>query len=187
MSPRPPTMREKRRYLLLRVEPAGTEIDQKELYYAVSDAVTTLWGDTMAALITPAVVAAENGHVFIRCIRGSERELMIALSTVTGYRDVRLVLRMVAVSGTMESLRARIRKPKVPATGHSQETASEPAPETVPEPASLPLDPEEPPGVSFSGKKCIVMECEGAKVDVIEKGFKNTNRLYLTSEDLEES
>ena len=173
MSTRPPTMREKRRYLLLRVEPAGIEIDQKELYYAVSDAVTTLWGDTVAAIITPAVVAAEHGHVFIRCSRGSERELMIALSTVTGYRDVRLALRMVAVSGTMESLRARIRKPKIP--------------DAVPETTSLPGDSGEHAEVTFAGKKFIVLECEGGKVDVIEKGFKNTNRLYLTSEDLEES
>ena len=173
MSPRPPTMREKRRYLLLRVEPAGFDVDQKELYYAVSDAVTTLWGDIMAAVIAPAVVAAENGHVFIRCSRGSERELMIALSMVTGYRDVRLVLRMAAVSGTMESLRARLRKQKkpVPVSG----------------PASLPKDSGEKPEISFAGKKFIVLECEGGKVDVIEKGFKNTNRLFLTSEDLEES
>jgi ribonuclease P/MRP protein subunit POP5 len=170
-------MREKRRYLLLRVEPAGIEIDQKDLYYAVSDAVTTLWGDTVAAVITAAVVAAENGHVFIRCSRGSERELMIALSTVTGYRDVRLALRMVAVSGTMESLRARVRKQK----------PSPSLPEPTPEPESPPMDSEEPAEVSFSGKKLIVLECEGAKVDVIEKGFKNTNRLFLTSEDLEES
>ena len=170
-------MREKRRYLLLRVEPAGIEIDQKDLYYAISDAVTTLWGDTVAAVITAAVVAAENGHVFIRCTRGSERELMIALSTVTGYRDVRLALRMVAVSGTMESLRARVRKQR----------PSLSLPESTPEPEFPPVDSEEPAGVSFAGKKFIVLKCEGAKVDVIEKGFKNTNRLFLTSEDLEES
>lgn len=168
-------MREKRRYLLLRIEPAGIEIDQKDLYYTVSDAVTTLWGDAIAAVITPAVVAAENGHVFIRCTRGSERELTIALSTVTGYRDVRLALRMVAVSGTMESLRGRVRKQK------------KPIPNTCNEPASPSVDPVDPREVSFAGKKFIVLECEGGKVDVIEKGFKNTNRLFLTSEDLEES
>jgi hypothetical protein len=28
--------------------------------------------------------------------------------------------------------------------------------------------------------------CSGQKVDLIEKGFKNTNRLFLTREDLEE-
>jgi hypothetical protein len=102
---------------------------------------------------------------------------------------------MVAVSGTMESLRARVRKQKAHSPGPLPEPAAEsstgPAPETAqgtaPETASPPADPEEPPGVSFAGKKYRVLACEGAKVDVIEKGFKNTNRLYLTSEDLEES
>ena len=60
----------------------------------------------------PRSLPRKTGMSFIRCTRGSERELMIALSTVTGCRDVRLALRMVAVSGTMESLRARIRKQK---------------------------------------------------------------------------
>ena len=60
MSPRPPTLREKRRYILVAVEPAGTVIDQKDLYYAISDATTSLWGDVMAAVITPAVVASEG-------------------------------------------------------------------------------------------------------------------------------
>ena len=65
MTVRPPSLREKRRYLLVRVEPAGTVIDQKELYYAIADAVTSLWGDAIAAVITQAVVAAEQGHVVI--------------------------------------------------------------------------------------------------------------------------
>ena len=90
MSPRPPTLRENRRYILVRVEPAGTVIDQKELYYAISDAVTSLWGDAAAGVITQAVVAAENGHVIIRCLRGTEKELALALSTVTTCRDVLL-------------------------------------------------------------------------------------------------
>ena len=60
-------------------------------------------------MITQAVVAAENGHVIIRCLRGTEKELALALSTVTACRDVRLALRIVAASGTIESLRERIR------------------------------------------------------------------------------
>ncbi|HXX55184.1 MAG TPA: Rpp14/Pop5 family protein, partial [Methanoregula sp.] len=100
MTPRPPTMREKRRYILAKVEPSGTIIDQKELYFAVSDAITSLWGDSAAAVVNAAVVAAEEGHVIVRCQRGTERELAIALSTVTGYRDQRLTLRLAAASGT---------------------------------------------------------------------------------------
>jgi ribonuclease P/MRP protein subunit POP5 len=162
MSTRPPTLRENRRYILTRVEPAGTPIDQKELYYAIADAVTSLWGDAMAAVIMAAVVAAEEGHVIIRCRRGSEKELAIALSTVTSCRNVRLALRIIAASGTIESLRERIRS----------------APQAAPEG-------REPGEVLFDKKPCSVLYCNGHKLDVIEKGFKNTNRLFISGNDLE--
>jgi len=164
MSPRPPTLRENRRYILVRVEPAGTVIDQKELYYAISDAVTSLWGDAAAGIITQAMVAAESGHVIIRCLRGTEKDLAIALSTVTGYRDVRLALRIVAASGTIESLRERIRAGPL---------TDAPVPET---------------GDRFFDKKEVsTVYCNGQKVDVIEKGFKNAHRLFLTKSDMENS
>ena len=164
MSPRPPTLRENRRYILVRIEPSGTVIDQKELYYAISDAVTSLWGDVVAGVITQAVVAAENGHVIIRCLRGTEKDLALALSTVSACRDIRLALRIVAASGTIESLRERIREQQVPG-------------EAVPEDGS---------GI-FENREVDIVYCNGKKVDVIEKGFKNAHRLFLTRSDLENS
>lgn len=164
MSPRPPTLRENRRYILVRVEPAGTVIDQKELYYVISDAVTSLWGDAVAGVITQAVVAAENGHVIIRCLRGTEKELALALSTVTVCRDIHLALRIVAASGTIESLRERIRKQQVP---------------------DMPV-PKAGDRI-FQNKDVSIVYCNGQKVDVIEKGFKNAHRLFLTKSDLENS
>jgi ribonuclease P/MRP protein subunit POP5 len=162
MSTRPPTLRENRRYILVRVEPARTEIDQKELYYTISDAVTSLWGDGMAAVIMQAVVAAENGYVMIRCRRGTEKELAIALSTVTACRDARLALRIIAASGTIESLRERIRS----------------GPPVSP-------DRDEPEECMFEKKSFIILHCNGQKLDVIEKGFKNANRLFISRDDLE--
>ena len=176
MTTRPPTLRENRRYLLVRVEPADTIIDQKELYYTISDAVTSLWGDTVAGVITQAVVAAENGHVIIRCLRGTEKELALALSTVTTCRDTRLALRIVATSGTIESLRERIR-PRKPATGQSPEPVTE----------SAGTDSTERGECVFAAKPFQVVQCNGQKVDVIEKGFKNAHRLFLTRSDLENS
>jgi len=168
MTSRPPTLRENRRYILARIEPAGTHTDQKELYYAVANAVTSLWGDAAGGVISPAVVAAEHGHVIVRCLRGTERELAIALSTVMTCRDQRLALRIVSVSGTMESLRERIRPdPSVPE-----------APGT---------EAEESPGCVFAKKPFLILHSDGQKVDVIEKGFKNAHRLFVTSSDLENS
>jgi ribonuclease P/MRP protein subunit POP5 len=176
MTPRPPTLRENRRYILIRVEPAGTVIDQKELYYAIADAVTSLWGDAVGGVIMQAVVAAEHGHVIIRCLRGTEKELALALSTVTACRDVRLALRIVAASGTMESLRERIR-PRKSVT----DAAAEPAT------GSEGNGGTEPGACIFAQKSFLIMNCNGQKVDVIEKGFKNAHRLFLTKSDLENS
>ena len=163
MSVRPPTLREKRRYLLVHIEPAGTIIDQKDLYYAVSDAITSLWGVVMAAVIMSAVVASEGQYMIIRCQRGTEQDLSVALSSITTCCDSHIALRMVAASGTIDTLRGKIRKEKKP-------------------------DPEE-----ISSRECMfdkklfqIDQCNGQKIDVIEKGFKNTNRLFLTREDLEE-
>ncbi|WML67748.1 MAG: hypothetical protein METHP_01304 [Methanoregula sp. SKADARSKE-2] len=185
MSPRPPTLREKKRYLLARIEPDDVIPEQKDLYYAISDAVTSLWGDAEAAVVAQAVVAAEKGHVIIRCRRGAEGDLALAISTITSCRDVRITLRPVAFSGTMASLRQRIR---------SREPVKKVAGAEGSGGGSLGRSGEgggtegvETPEISIAGKKFMAVHCEGKKVNLIEKGFKNTNRLFLTSEDLEES
>jgi ribonuclease P/MRP protein subunit POP5 len=163
MGARPPTLREKRRYILVSVEPSGEMIDRKDLYFAVCDATTSLWGDVTAAVISPAVIASDGQYVIIRCRRGTERELSIALSTITCCRDRSIVLRIIAASGTIDSLRERIQGLKIP--------------------DSVPVS---PPEYMIGEKLYQVHYCSGQKVDVIEKGFKNTNRLFLTREDLEE-
>jgi ribonuclease P/MRP protein subunit POP5 len=163
MTIRPPTLREKRRYILISVEPSGTIIDRKDLYHAVCDAITTLWGDVTAALIMPAVISSEGRYMIIRCRRGTERELSLALASITCCRENPIALRIVAASGTINTLRERIQGLQIPDT----------------EPAS-PLE-------YMIGEKLFhVQYCSGQKVDLIEKGFKNTNRLFLTREDLEE-
>jgi len=163
MATRPPTLREKRRYILVAVEPSKTIIDRKDLYFAICDAITSLWGDVTSAVIMPAVIASEGQYAIIRCRRGTERELSIALSTITCCRDSSIALRIIAASGTIDTLRERIRGLQTPGG----------------EPAS-------PAECVIGGKLYQVQYCSGQKVDVIEKGFKNTNRLFLTREDLEE-
>lgn len=164
MTPRPPTLRDKRRYLLVRVEPAGTVIDQKDLYYAIADAITALFGDVAAAIMIQAVVAAEGEYIFIRCRRGSERDLAIALSTITTCRETRIALRIIAASGTMESLRERIR----PIPGQDSPAVADGLPE-----------------FALDGRTFTTVHCNSQKVDVIEKGFKNTHRFFFTREDME--
>jgi ribonuclease P/MRP protein subunit POP5 len=138
-------------------------IEQKNLYYAVSDVTTSLWGDVVAAVIASAVVASEGQYVIIRCKRGTEQDLSVALSTITTCSDNHIALRMVAASGTIDTLRDKIRGVKTP------------------DPDSI-----SPRECMFDKKLFQITQCNGQKIDVIEKGFKNTNRLFLTREDLEE-
>ena len=162
MTVRPPTLREKKRYILVRVLPGGTKPDPKDLYYAVFEAVTSLWGDHAGALVQPAVVAVEDGFAVVRCRRGTEQELATALPTVISCRGQHIALRAVATSGTIESLRERI--------GDHREAVTRKAAGGE---------------CMFDQRSWSVVHCDGHKVDVIEKGFKNAARFYLTTEDLE--
>ena len=166
MSVLPPTLREKRRYILARVEPAGLPVDTKDLYYALYEAVTSLWGDVVTAAMRPAVIAAENGFVILRCRRGTEREFAVALSTVNGFNDCTIAIRVFAISGTIESLRERVKTMGMSTASGLFPTAHE---------------------LFFDGKSVEIASRDGQKFDVIEKGFKNAHRLFLTREDLEDS
>lgn len=108
MKPRPPTLRTKKRYLLVRVIPPWQGTGEKALYLAVADAVTSLFGDAHAAEIQPAVMRSEGNYAILRCQRGTEGDLAIACSTVTVVEEERIALRPVAVSGTIAALKRRI-------------------------------------------------------------------------------
>jgi len=168
MSVRPPTLREKRRYLLVRIEPCGVPVEGKTLYYAIHEAAVSLWGDVTVAVMQPAVIALEEGYGIIRCRRGTERECAIALSTVIACRDHQIALRIIAASGTIDSLRDRIR-----ALGAYT-------------PQSMEQEPWKNEECSFDTRTYEIIHKRGHTIDLIEKGFKNTHRLFLTTEDLEE-
>ncbi|WOF16407.1 ribonuclease P [Methanoplanus sp. FWC-SCC4] len=159
MKPLPPTLREKRRYILLRIVPNNAGYDGKSLYYAIYDAVVSLFGDSKAAEINMAVVFSENNYVIVRCIRGSEEFLKTALATVYKISGINCGLRPVAVSGTIASLKKRISQ-----TGECSEE-------------EIVLLGEE----SYS-----VFRCSREKVDLYKEGIKHQDTLYFTRDDLEE-
>lgn len=159
MSHLPPTLRTNRRYILVRVDPAGFCPDPKELYRAVSEAVTSLWGDSGASGIQPAVVYAEKGYAIVRAVRGHEGDLCTALATVTSCGETKIALRTLVTSGTIKSLRDKIKT----------------APENgVPDERSFLL----------RGKTWVIASRAGCTADLIEKGFKNTELLFFTEEEL---
>lgn len=102
MKPLPPTLRENRRYVLVKMTgeyPAAPA--QKEIYRAVADAVVALFGDVGAAEMHVAVIWSEGDHAIVRCTRGYEQQLIAALAVVTRLCGAPAVFRSVAVSGTV--------------------------------------------------------------------------------------
>jgi len=172
MSVRPPTLREKRRYILARIDSASVCPDPKDLYYAIYEAVVSLFGDFSAAAMQPSVLAIENGYAILRCRRGSEREFSLALSTLFQCRDSTIALRILATSGTIESLRERVSSLET-SYGENLKKSED--------------DQSNSGSVQylFDSRDVEIVSWSGHKVDVLEKGFKNTRRLFVTKEELE--
>ena len=150
-----PSQRERRRYVLVRFEPEGAGPDPREVYAAVVEACTSLYGDTLASAISPSVMAWE-GHAIIRCRRGTEDRLVTAVATVTRVGGERIALRTITTSGTLHAIRSR----------------AYPAPDLLWEKK-----------VGIGGRVFLARAYTGQKVDLIEKGIKGQEMLFFADED----
>jgi ribonuclease P/MRP protein subunit POP5 len=154
-------MRDKRRYILVRIFPPWSNPGTKDLFLTIQEAVTSASGDATASAIQMAVVHASGEFAIVRCNRGTEKVLEQALATVSCIGSDPLSLRPVATSGTILSLKEKI----------EQKT------------------PRSPPGkktVNHEGKLYDAYCYHGQKIDLLEKGFKSRELLFLTKEDIEE-
>ena len=159
MKPRPPAMRTKRRYILVRILPYGITADQKQVYLSVIEAATSLWGDAATGLAQPAVVFCDGGYAVVRCRRGTEKDIATALATVTAIGDEQAALRTVATSGTIHALRRRIKPIRL-----LSETGE----------------------MKLGENYFTVYRYPRQKVDLVEKGIKHQMSLFFTEADLEE-
>ena len=82
MKPRPPSLRDKRRYILVRIFPPWNNRGTKDLLLAIHEAVTSASGDATASEVQMAVVYASGEFAIVRCNRGTEKVLEQALATV---------------------------------------------------------------------------------------------------------
>jgi len=161
MKPRPPTLRTKKRYILARIDPPGVEIEPRDLYYSILESLTSLFGDVLAAEAGFVLISCESGYAEIRCTRGLEHQLRTALSTVTGVQGKKVALRSLATSGTLLALRKRRSR-------------------------ALPPQSEESGEWEISGTVYSARRYQGQKVDLVEKGIKGQELLFLTQDDREE-
>jgi len=161
MKPRPPTLRGKKRYILARIDPIGAGPEPREFYYIILDSLTRLFGDTVAAEVNMVLISCESGYAVIRCTRGFERQVRIALSVITNAGEQPIAVRSLTTSGTLLALKSRLaRLPR-----HQGEDFGE---------------------LSLSGSTYSARRYQGQKVDLVEKGIKSQELLFLTQDDLEE-
>ena len=161
MKPRPPSLRDKRRYILVRIFPPWNNRGTKDLFLAIHEAVTSASGDATASEVQMAVVYASGEFAIVRCNRGTEKVLEQALATVFCIGVCPVSLRPVATSGTILSLKERIEKiNRGPLSGKKT--------------------------VHYNGKIYDAYCYPGQKIDLLEKGFKSRELLFLTEEDIED-
>jgi ribonuclease P/MRP protein subunit POP5 len=154
-------MRDKRRYILVKVFPPWCSPEIRGLYIAIQEAVSSLFGDATGAGIQMAVVHTTGEYAILRCNRGTEKVLMQALPTVFCIGNEPAALRPVATSGTILSLKQRIER-----------DLHRPAPEKR--------------NITCREKLYDAYYYSGLKVDLLEKGFKSRELLFLTEEDIED-
>lgn len=154
-------MRDKRRYILVKIFPPWSNPGTKDLFLVIQEAVTSALGDVTASCIQMAVVHASGEFAVVRCNRGTENMLEQALATVFSLGGEPLALRPVATSGTILSLKEKISR-----------TARE--------------SPQEKEGVPYRGTIYDAYWYPGQKIDLLEKGFKSRELLFLTEEDIED-
>jgi ribonuclease P/MRP protein subunit POP5 len=159
MRARPKALRAKRRYLLVRVLPPWRAVEQKALYLAIAEAVTSLFGDVGGAQVQPAVVFSAGEYAVIRCQRGHEDDLAVACATVTSVGGERVSLRTISVSGTIATLKSRIDR-----------------------------DSErfEPEMVHYGEKEVPAFRYGRHKVDVLQEDIKGESIVFLTDCEREE-
>lgn len=156
---RPPTLRDNRRYVLARYEPRYRDFDPKKMYSVVQDTVTGLFGDLRSASVGQAVMCCAGGFLIIRCLRGSEEYLEIALAAVTGVGDESVAIHPIKTSGTIKTLRDVIKN--IQSATKTVKEAENPERQTL-------------------------IRREGKKVDVVRRENMSQNYFYCVSEDMEE-
>jgi ribonuclease P/MRP protein subunit POP5 len=161
MKPRPPTLRTKKRYILVRIDPPGAEPEPRDFYYAILNSFTSLFGDGVSAGAGIVLMSCESGYAEIRCTRGFECQVRTALSTVTSVHERTVAIRSLATSGTLLALRKRLAR-------------------------LLARQSEDFCELEILGSVHSARRYQGQKVDLVEKGIKGQELVFLTQDDLEE-
>ncbi|HJJ90026.1 MAG TPA: Rpp14/Pop5 family protein [Methanocorpusculum sp.] len=110
MRPLPPTLRENHRYLLIKISGEFSAMpSQKEIYYAIRETATKLFGDVGFAQMHIAVIWSDDEHAIIRFRRGWEKEIVACTAMTTKMCGYATAFRTIIISGTIHGVKNHIK------------------------------------------------------------------------------
>lgn len=107
----PPTLREKKRYMGLKIY-SSKHLKKEDIFNVLWSSIVNVYGEIESSNINLWIVdykEIDNAkryqyNCIVKCQRGYEKELMTALNSIFRYRKDRLVVHTVGTSGTIKSL-----------------------------------------------------------------------------------
>lgn len=103
----PPSLRERRRYILFEVmHEREITIDKRELLKAIWDSVYSLYGEVGASECRLWLIEYNKGVGILRCANGKVEEVRASLSCVHSVKGVQVGIRVKKISGTIRGARS---------------------------------------------------------------------------------
>jgi RNase P/RNase MRP subunit POP5 len=98
----PPTLREKKRYLLIEI--MNAQIPEKDFYFGFWIELLSFFGSKGIGEMNPRIVAYGNNKAILKCNRGAEINLMAGIAFIKEIRNKKVILNPLLVSGSIKNL-----------------------------------------------------------------------------------
>ena len=96
-----PVLREKKRYIAFEINSEKTIIRQ-ELVREILNSIISLFGDTGASEINPALMSFEGRFGILRCAREKTMETRAGLACINNIHGIRVSILVLGISGTIK-------------------------------------------------------------------------------------
>lgn len=111
----PPTLREKKRYIGLKIY-SQEKIEERDIIYLLWNSIINTYGEIEASKINLWLIESKEVpndkrfqyNIIVKCQRGYEDEAITAFNTITRFRKIRVVVHTIRTSGTIKSLKNKI-------------------------------------------------------------------------------
>lgn len=96
-----PTLREKKRYLAFKII-SENAINRRELTEEILDSICSLFGDTGASEINPALMSYDGGYGILRCQKDRTSDTRAALACINKVGGGRVSIMVLGISGSVK-------------------------------------------------------------------------------------